>query len=170
MTRQKLIDYITSQKYFTPDSLVDLEVLLKKYPYFSIARILFLKNLQILRDEKYDKLVNKTAAYSTDRIRLKEILNRKDQTSPKTTKELIDKFIREEPTISKPDESKETNINIPEQDENKIFDIATETLAKVYLKQGNKSMAIKIYNQLILKYPEKSSYFAAQIKKIEKEN
>jgi hypothetical protein len=46
-------------------------------------------------------------------------------------------------------------------------DIATETLARIYVEQGHLQRAIKIYQQLILKFPEKSRYFAAQIKNLE---
>ncbi len=46
-------------------------------------------------------------------------------------------------------------------------DIATETLARIYAEQGHHQRAIKIYQQLILKFPEKSRYFAAQIKNLE---
>ncbi|HOW25276.1 MAG TPA: hypothetical protein PK711_06355 [Bacteroidales bacterium] len=46
-------------------------------------------------------------------------------------------------------------------------DIATETLARIYAEQGHFQRAIKIYQQLMLKFPEKSRYFAAQIKNLE---
>jgi len=48
--------------------------------------------------------------------------------------------------------------------------MATETLAKVYLQQGNTEGAIRIYERLMLKFPEKNTYFAGLIKKIKNEN
>ena len=46
----------------------------------------------------------------------------------------------------------------------------TETLAGIYLEQGYSQEAIDIYSQLILRYPEKSVYFAALIDEINKKN
>lgn len=38
--------------------------------------------------------------------------------------------------------------------------LVTETLARIYAKQGSTAKAIEAYNKLALKYPEKSAYFA----------
>ncbi len=46
--------------------------------------------------------------------------------------------------------------------------LMTETLAKVYLQQKNYKKAIQAYKILILKNPEKSGFFADQIRAIEK--
>ena len=44
--------------------------------------------------------------------------------------------------------------------------LITPTLAEVYLKQGHFDKAISAYEKLILKYPQKSIFFAEKIKLI----
>jgi AcrR family transcriptional regulator len=44
--------------------------------------------------------------------------------------------------------------------------LVTETMAKLYAQQGQMGRARKAYKLLALKYPEKSVYFAAQLKKL----
>lgn len=44
--------------------------------------------------------------------------------------------------------------------------LVTETMAKLYAQQGQMSRARKAYKLLALKYPAKSVYFAAQLKKL----
>ena len=46
----------------------------------------------------------------------------------------------------------------------------TETLAAIYADQGYFVEAKKIYSRLILRYPEKSAYFASLIEKLQQEN
>lgn len=46
--------------------------------------------------------------------------------------------------------------------------LTSETLARLLASQGKISRAIKIYQQLLLNYPEKSGYFAAQIENLKK--
>lgn len=79
---------------------------------------------------------------------------------------LIDKFIETNPKIisSKNDISTSNSIN-------KIQDsshLMTETLAKIYLEQKKYQRAIQAYEILILKYPEKSYFFADRIEDIKK--
>jgi hypothetical protein len=83
----------------------------------------------------------------------------------KNLDELIDKFIRNDPRItpSKAEFYSPTNIaklSIVDQEE-----FVSETLAKIYEKQGYFDKAIKVYQKLSLKFPEKNSYFASLIEK-----
>ena len=77
---------------------------------------------------------------------------------------LIDKFLETNPKI--PTVSKDAPNTIPEGIiEDKSY-LMTETLARVYLEQKKYSRAIQAYEILILKYPEKSIFFANRIKDI----
>ena len=106
--------------------------------------------------------------------RLKEIeaeKQRKETEKPATKKlsrkELIDKFITENPSISRPKAEFYNPISVAQ---NSIIDqenIVSETLAKIYEKQGYIEKAISIYEKLGLKYPKKSRYFAAQIERLQ---
>ena len=73
--------------------------------------------------------------------------------------ELIDRFLKEEPRIQAKKEGF-TDENLAERSTAEAPDLATETLAEVYLKQGKTERALEVYKKLSLKFPEKSSYFA----------
>jgi len=81
---------------------------------------------------------------------------------------LIDEFITSQPRIIPKEKPLVENIDISEESVMDKEDYMTETLAKVYIKQGYYSKAMFIYEKLRLKYPEKSTYFAAQIEKVKK--
>jgi hypothetical protein len=86
--------------------------------------------------------------------------------SPRTKEALIDRFILEEPKISKP---KAAFFNPSDSAVRSNFDddeIVSETLAKLYAAQGNIPKAVHIYQKLSLLNQEKSRYFAAQIENL----
>jgi hypothetical protein len=78
---------------------------------------------------------------------------------------LIDQFIENNPKI-KPADKYSYNYDISLADSAENENLMTETLAKVYLQQNKYANAIKAYEILSLKYPEKSGFFADRIKAI----
>ena len=47
-------------------------------------------------------------------------------------------------------------------------DVWTEAMAEVWLKQGNKSKAVEVYNKLSLLNPSKKAYFAAKLENLKR--
>ena len=78
---------------------------------------------------------------------------------------LIDKFIETNPKIApiKPGTAPAQQFELNSSDNTHLM---TETLARVYLEQKKYQKAIQAYEILILKYPEKSSFFADRINEI----
>jgi hypothetical protein len=87
-----------------------------------------------------------------------------EETPPNT--DLIEKFIEAEPRIVPREGDFQESVLIAEKSNIPAMDFVTETLANIYLQQGNRGKAIKIFEKLSLTIPEKSSYFAARIEEI----
>ena len=86
--------------------------------------------------------------------------------------ELIDSFINIDNHKIVLSETPELKPELDTEDENGDEDIQegvyTETLARIYIKQGRYSKALEIIRRLSLDYPKKNAYFADQIRFIEK--
>lgn len=250
-------DCIQAPGRITLDQTKKLEGILLEYPYFQAAQFLYLNGLKNQNSFKYNNVLKKTAAYTTDRavlfdyisskeftfienkdpkdIKIKDlevvvhtpqdkseaititqsgsefnelpigkplqfdsnetfsfsqwlkitsakpILRDKNQTlsdrsnqkntekpmrSGKNNFDLINKFISLNKTL-KPSIS-ESNDDISRESVLENENLMTETLAHVYLEQKKYQKAITAFTVLSLKYPEKSSFFANQIKAIKK--
>ncbi|MES2239667.1 MAG: tetratricopeptide repeat protein [Bacteroidota bacterium] len=85
-----------------------------------------------------------------------------EDNSKKKKEAIINRFIESNPKISAVKTGIPTSINIDINKED-TTSLMTETLAKVYLEQKKYQKAIQAYEILILKYPEKSSFFADRI-------
>ena len=88
----------------------------------------------------------------------------------KKEEEIIEKFIKEDPSIpylthevpkEKPEDLSEKSTKIAKTP-------ASENFAKILLLQGKRDKALEIYEELILKYPEKRAYFATKIEELKK--
>ena len=95
--------------------------------------------------------------------REKEEVAKEDKTLSKT--EIIDKFIAENPQISRPKQEFYNPMVVAQTSVVDKENIISETLATIYLNQGYVEKAISVYQKLSLKNPEKSVYFAELIEK-----
>jgi hypothetical protein len=99
-----------------------------------------------------------------------EAQKQEGETIPLQYQETIDKFLEEDKKISLKIELKDKDAEILSPDLTTVDkdDFFSETLAKIYLKQKKYTKALEIIHKLSLHYPEKSLYFADQIRFLEK--
>ena len=175
------------------DQSISIKKIIKKYPYFQTARIIELIGLKKFNNIRFNSALKTSSIYSTDRTVLFDIIEHNNIISNKTipflssenTKNSFIKWLKVTKHLSNNESSQESLIEsflkvTPKIDPEKYIsntDLAsdfklskkeymTETLAKIYFKQNKFEEAIRAYEILSLKYPEKISLFADQIKTI----
>lgn len=156
-----------------------IEKLLLEYPFCQSLHFMLLINFRENKTLGLDRKLALTSAYAGDKKWLFKIMHegikvlRTENTEntdfrATTPDDVIDKFITNEPRIEiKKDYTSDHDLSEKSVEDN--FDLVSETLARIYVTQGNFEKAVKTYEKLCLKYPEKSSYFAAEIENIKKQ-
>ena len=188
----------------------ELESLVKKYPYFTVAQVLLAVAMGRADDNRATEQLRLAAAMAPNRNALRRLFSQlpdefveteddidqemaqleekkknldelmaiinykiaeleRKKTAPKKAEkklskaEIIDKFIAENPSISRPKQEFFNPISAAQESVIDQENIVSETLATIYEKQGYYAKAISIYEKLKVKYPEKSIIFAGRI-------
>ena len=111
--------------------------------------------------------VKKKKEISTQNKR--KIASKKPTNKKPSKADILDAFIRKNPSISKIDkEDTPSAVDYSNKAGEMPIELATETLARIYEEQGNLKAAKKIYTTLMLKFPTKKPYFADRINKLKK--
>ncbi len=103
-----------------------------------------------------------------------EVTNPKETPPEETEKTEVPEIMTESVHFSPAEEKKSDHLPVlhqeaPNEDLNPLDEsFFTETLAKIYIKQGRYDKALEIIKNIYLKNPKKSAYFADQIRFLEK--
>lgn len=244
MDQHELIQLIFHPEKLDRETLFSLKTLLARYPYFQTARLLYLKNLFLLRHPDFTTEFARSAAYTAERgslFRMAEgsryeikpspapesdeedgdrtmtlinafltdsdepmyeprhevipdyfsttsalgslaapLSEEKEDTPPKEDISeqdmIINRFLEGGESEESPGDGKFSEKKEPEGPDRELVEESekldesyfTETLARIYVKQGRYSKALQIIKKLNLKFPKKNAYFADQIRFLEK--
>ena len=189
-TKKVILKILNNPKKLKKDDLTIIKSISENYPYFSPVRILHLLFSKKFNTIDYNNILKSTSVASRDRSHLYYIINN-DILTEEEKIDLINELNQESfnqeisfldwisktkptPIKSNVNSNNESNIDFKlndlrvkkHNDKIKIRkkDYMTETLAKLYIQQEKFEDALKAYKILCLKYPEKISLFADQIK------
>ena len=82
---------------------------------------------------------------------------------------LLDRFIKKNPSISRTKTEFYKPENMARKSEEFHGEVASETLAALFYRQGHLHKSLELYEKLILQNPDKKEIFAARIKSIKEE-
>ena len=186
-----IINSLSNSSNLTMKDYKEIEKISKDFSYYlpsKLLMLLILKNNDVI---EYYKKLNEFSIQFIDRKFLKKTIE--DRRSNNEIKEVFEdieiinspnensfldwilktKSIKNQDILDSENRWQElnlSNLKVSSMSLKKITkeDYMTETLAKVYVKQEKYKEAMKAYKILSLKYPEKISLFANQIKDLKK--
>lgn len=186
-----IINSLSNSSNLTMKDYEEIEKISKNFSYYlpsKLLMLLILKNNDVI---EYYKKLNEFSIQFIDRKFLKKTIE--DGRSNNEIKEVFEdieiinspnensfldwilktKSIKNQDILDSENRWQElnlSNLKVSSRSLKKITkeDYMTETLAKVYVKQEKYKEAMKAYKILSLKYPEKISLFANQIKDLKK--
>ena len=130
MKRQEFIDFMKSPGSMSRESIPPLEQLVRDFPYFSTATILYTLNLQKENSVKFNDQLKLTSAYTTDRKILKQLIKSVQVLSGKNDigtemKDGLVTDILEQGTVENIN-NKDEDLNLPQ-----LIDVFQKELGKI---------------------------------------
>ncbi len=180
--REKLFYYLNDERFvqFFPKKIKD-DLLDKDRTELLLHS--FLESLEEKSDKNKDSKsysLETDSIVSTDYIAYLELTEKNENDTEKGDdaklmkhQQLVDNFLEKSQTdevLFSPDKHKDNEVENSTQDADNLLDddtFLTETLAQVYIKQKKYEQALTIIKRLSLNFPEKSIYFADQIRFLE---
>ena len=162
--KQVVTSFVEKEILKTPELHHPIEIKKEEPANFS-DWLLFLKKNNGQSYQKIEEKVNEQKGLSTKNTEegAKKSLSKKEK-----NKALIDKIIETNPGLIKNKE--ETKFYTPDSKAKESLieneHLVTETLARIYALQGSVNKAVRAYEILSLKFPQKSAYFASLIQKL----
>ena len=175
-----------------PGVALQLYELVLTYPWFTLGRYLQLRALRATDEAGYRRLLRQNDvrlfAHPWPGVLLDSSVSLPDNVlwtnenallpyteggtpSQSDTVSIIDQFLSNdehgERMMPAPSPEDYPQVDISVESVTDDGENATETLAAIYLNQGMPDRAIEIYYKLSLKYPEKSTYFADLIARVQ---
>jgi hypothetical protein len=150
-----------------PESFTEWLSLMKKNngpsPEELDEQISAVRSKKEIKEQKAAALENEKVAHSTEKVEKSSLEDRKQK-----NKAIIDKIIEKSPGLIRQKEEQKFYTPDIKAKESLIENehLVTETLARIYALQGNINKAIRAYEILSLKFPQKSAYFASLIEKL----
>jgi len=115
-----------------------------------------------------EDIVKEVAVIKNEEIEIESEEIKEEVTKPKKANKLIEDFINTSDTrerLTEKDITLKGDISVESSVEKEEF--MTEAMADLFIQQKYFEKAINVYEKLILKLPQKKTYFAIQIKKVE---
>ncbi|PIF05463.1 MAG: hypothetical protein CSA36_06485 [Draconibacterium sp.] len=190
MDADRLHTLFAQPELLDTESAEELKKLTDTYPWFSLAWMLYAKNLQVIDSADFELVLKKAivrvnnqklfarflSATTSPTVPVDQPYDLAGATAeglPEAKNILIDRFLSSEHDL--PLQKNKTKVvaeaddyqDIVERSATDAGELATETLANIYIEQKKFGKAIQVLEKLSLKYPEKSIYFATRIKETE---
>ncbi|PKP20949.1 MAG: hypothetical protein CVU04_02825 [Bacteroidetes bacterium HGW-Bacteroidetes-20] len=182
----KFSDYFSDQACTVDQIVHKLSDLYFRFPASSVVNLFYLKLLQDHDPKLFEQVKSKILLTLPNRALVlncsvvlpklqHEMLKNSVQTNTQIPEvsdpiqadeisQLIDKFTINPPKMIFDPARHDPNANYAVNSNKEDFELISETLAMVYADQGYVGKAEKMFKKLGLLFPEKSSYFADQIK------